>query len=1268
MNKFSLTLILLFFLAQNGFSQILKNVNLNLNAGGEVYDVTYISNIKKYIAVGNFTTINGVSRNNIAFLNEDFSVNGGTIPAVNGKVYCVEFVGSSVVIGGNFSTFNATASQSIARFTVSVPTPYTITGNVTVTPIVWNPLINSGWAPTEVHDLEKNGSQIIAVGSFDTWRTNAGADSVRNCIASFSIGTGNLSLTAFNSNNGITNFGPSYSGEFNRPLIIKKTSDGFLVAGALLCTDYYCGSTNYNKEFLIKYNNSGVVLTGNTQPIYGGFQFDGGYRSNSVELLNYNDSTAFTMNLSFHNFAMNSINHFTGEKDSLLYYNNYIPLVNGTPVSPAIYDFEKWNNNIYTIKYDGNLPAGTVEELRKDEVFKSNGVYGLNLLDSTFVDFTTDMGPDSDLRKPLHVVNNYLFISAPSLTNVDGTAKSRFAVLCLEPENAQAMNNQYNLAAPVGQPQPYELDTVVCSGNIKRFTVPPALYASGYKWSFTGSGVNYAFGSALNTQPSIISNSFGAAVFASSGTYSAPHQIWLEFDENFSGGVLKVEPYSTCNSGTDYQLSKGTQVQLILAPMPNIQIPTDTGFSCLMDSVTLQVSSSTANVNTTWYDINGNATNSTSLTLLDTDISDTTYFLASVTETSGNMCRSVDSTKVFKDINYPELDYLPSTQYIWNCLTDSLTVEIQDTNTFYTASTALIQSSSSASGPFTGNNPVTVYNPNDVFFTAIYPTNGCSASFTVQITSDLTPPDVSVVQQQNGITVVDTVNCIHDSTLLTLTSSTAGASVYWIYQNTHIPDSLWVGLNDPYYPLADTSNTSVVNVTYYYGATNPSNGCFTPLPIPVGIAFDTQLPVFIPFSGDSIMTCSEDSLLLVHDVVLAVASQGWVDNDGNFANDTLIQTTVFSPTLLHYQITGTNGCKVYDTVQTLQTNELLFQPITDFWVCPQENFQVSAQAVGQGSFNYSWSTGTFGASTSGIGGMDTLLVVTATNAQNCLGKDTVLVRITEPITATFTGFSACGSGGFIQVDSIYGGAVANNTQYLYAFNGGAFSSVNNFQVDSFATYPLQIKDTLDCVYSFNATISGTIQNPSCNFLAATYNLVGDTVFIVDITQFQGFDSVNWSSPNGVTFIATATNNTLVTVSDSGWVKIVYTGYIYDTVTSPFHIDTCIYPFSKWIYFGDFGANLDTSEVIHGISNPSVYPNPTADGGATIHVTFELGVTQDYYCFTTNTLGDNIPSLSFSGSGQGPVDQTLVLPNLAPGTYLIHLLSEYGARQLKLTVQ
>jgi hypothetical protein len=128
---------------------------------------------------GEFTNVSGQPRNNLAYIN-----NGGNVMSFNpsvsgGGVYSLYFFENTLYVGGSFLSINDISRNGVA----SIRYPDKLTS--------WAPVITSsnGSAP-RVLSINQSGNLLFLGGQFDT------ADgSARTCLAAYDITNGNLSAT-----------------------------------------------------------------------------------------------------------------------------------------------------------------------------------------------------------------------------------------------------------------------------------------------------------------------------------------------------------------------------------------------------------------------------------------------------------------------------------------------------------------------------------------------------------------------------------------------------------------------------------------------------------------------------------------------------------------------------------------------------------------------------------------------------------------------------------------------------------------------------------------------------------------------------------------------------------------------------------------------------------------------------------------------------------------------------------------------------------------
>ncbi|MEQ1748674.1 MAG: choice-of-anchor D domain-containing protein, partial [Prosthecobacter sp.] len=88
----------------------------NANVGSYLRCVAVQSDGKLLISGPGLSTVNGVTRNYLARLNADGSLDTGFDPNLNGEVYAVQFLsGGQILIGGNFTTVGGVTRNRLAR-------------------------------------------------------------------------------------------------------------------------------------------------------------------------------------------------------------------------------------------------------------------------------------------------------------------------------------------------------------------------------------------------------------------------------------------------------------------------------------------------------------------------------------------------------------------------------------------------------------------------------------------------------------------------------------------------------------------------------------------------------------------------------------------------------------------------------------------------------------------------------------------------------------------------------------------------------------------------------------------------------------------------------------------------------------------------------------------------------------------------------------------------------------------------------------------------
>ena len=231
---FCLSALLSDALAQSGALDLTFNPGTGI-ASGKVRAITLQTNGSILIA-GNFSSVNGVSRNNIARLNSDGGLDSGFVPGAGpgGDVLTMAVqTNGMVVIGGNFTFVNAIPRLYLARLRSDASLD-----------LAFNPVANG---PVESMLLQADGKILIA-GSFTSVNSTN-----RNRIARLNS-DGSLDL----------GFDPGL-GANNAIHAIALQTNGMILVGGSFTT-----MNTSNRYYVARLNSDGSLDTGFDVGFVGG--------------------------------------------------------------------------------------------------------------------------------------------------------------------------------------------------------------------------------------------------------------------------------------------------------------------------------------------------------------------------------------------------------------------------------------------------------------------------------------------------------------------------------------------------------------------------------------------------------------------------------------------------------------------------------------------------------------------------------------------------------------------------------------------------------------------------------------------------------------------------------------------------------------------------------------------------------------------------------------------------------------------------------------
>jgi gliding motility-associated-like protein len=397
-----------------------------------------------------------------------------------------------------------------------------------------------------------------------------------------------------------------------------------------------------------------------------------------------------------------------------------------------------------------------------------------------------------------------------------------------------------------------------------------------------------------------------------------------------------------------------------------------------------------------------------------------------------------------------------------------------------------------------------------------------------------------------AVTVTDASGCIAvtnfnimlpDSLQLNIVSST-------------IP--LCIGTNIGNISLSTNGGTSPFTFTNLTTAISNFTGIFNNLPIGTynlkvvdsngcadTVLFNVPLPPVLIF--DSIikinLVCNNINTGLIH----AYAHGGTAPLQyqllpGNILSTTGIYTGLFAGTYT-ILVVDASGCSVSSTTILTQPPGINFTSVTSTSpTCtnPTSGSYTISASGGVGSITYSLNTAnnSIGIFTTISAGNYTII---ATDASGCTKSSTSILAIPSGPTATYVVTNVTcnnlSNGGFVVT------ANGGQSPYTYSFNGGAFTSINNYNSLAGGVYTITIKDALLCSITYNIYVlnpnifnlsTPIITNILCNGInngAFFATASGGTGIVSYLANPGGISNFSGSFPNlfANTYTLTATD-------------------------------------------------------------------------------------------------------------------------------------------------
>ncbi len=443
------------------------------------------------------------------------------------------------------------------------------------------------------------------------------------------------------------------------------------------------------------------------------------------------------------------------------------------------------------------------------------------------------------------------------------------------------------------------------------------------------------------------------------------------------------------------------------------------------------------------------------------------------------------------------------------------------------------------SGLVVGNgNTYTVTQPGTYSLTTTVSAGGniCTATATITVTGDVTPPTISAT---GGV-----LGCASTSVALGTTT------------NATNPTYIWSG------PGGFTSTSANPTVTqpgtYTVTVTSQSNGCTSSATATV--TGNTTPPS--PTASGGTLTCSTTSINLNATPGTGV-TYSW-GGPGGFSSTAQSPTATAAGSYIVTVTNNSNGCTATATATVILNNTpptpaaTVSGPIT----CPTPSVNLNA-TPGTG-VTYSWTgpggfTSTSQNPTANTAGAYTVTVMN--NSNGCTAAATVNVtgNTNAPNATANGGLVTCGT----QTTVLTGGSPTSGVTFAWTGPNGFTSTQQNPSATAVGTYTLTVTNPVNsCTSTATATVNGDFAAPNASATGGIITCASSSTTISGASTTPGA-TFAWAGPGGFTSGAQSP-----TVSSTG----VYTL----TVTNP--------------------ANGCTSTVTATVDPDSNVPNATAAGG------------------------------------------------------------------------
>ncbi len=422
-------------------------------------------------------------------------------------------------------------------------------------------------------------------------------------------------------------------------------------------------------------------------------------------------------------------------------------------------------------------------------------------------------------------------------------------------------------------------------------------------------------------------------------------------------------------------------------------------------------------------------------------IAEGTYTVTALDIVTG--CTAQKTVTVTAELEEPELTVTTTANGIITCSNPQVTLTAASTTPNVTYSWA---------GPngFTANTAeINVGQPGEYIVT-VTNDKGCTATATVTVSRENTPPELTVTTSADGI-----ITCDNPQVTLTASSTTPDVTFSW---------------------TGFTAGQNPVNVTaegaYMVTATNIRTGCTAQKTVIVTAELE-EPELTVTTTANGIITCSNPQVTLTAASTTPNVTYSWAGPNGFTANTAEIN--VGQPGEYIVTVTNDKGCTATATVTVSRENtppELTVTTSADGIItCDNPQVTLTASSTTP-DVTFSWTGFTAGQNPVNVTA-EGAYMVTATNIRSgCTAQKTVIVtaELEEPeltVTTTANGIITCSNP---QV-TLTAASTTPNVTYSWAGPNGFTANTAEINVGQPGEYMVNVTNDKGCTATATVTVS-----------------------------------------------------------------------------------------------------------------------------------------------------------------------------------------------------